>query len=57
VTADIQWVHSDVAGDQIYCVYDAPDEGLIREHAEKSGFPANRITPVSAVIDPRTGAD
>lgn len=51
---DIQWVHSYVAGDRIYCVYNAPSEELIREHAEKSGFPANRITAVSAVIDPST---
>ena len=52
MSPDIQWVHSYVAGDKIYCVYDAPSEALIREHAEKSGFPANRITPVSAVISP-----
>lgn len=49
---DIQWVHSYVAGDKIYCVYNAPSEALIRSHAEQSGFPANRITKVSAVIDP-----
>jgi Protein of unknown function (DUF4242) len=51
---DIQWVQSYVAGDKIYCVYNAPSESLIREHASRSGFPANRITPVSAVIDPTT---
>jgi hypothetical protein len=51
---EIQWVHSYVAGDKIYCVYNAPSEDLIRSHAEKSGFPANKITPVSAVIDPST---
>jgi hypothetical protein len=51
---DIQWVHSYVAGDKIYCVYNAPSEALIRSHAEKSGFPADRITAVSAVIDPTT---
>ena len=51
---DIQWVQSYVAGDRIYCVYDAASEALIREHAQKSGFPANRITPVAAVIDPTT---
>ena len=50
----IQWVHSYVAGDKIYCVYNAPSEELIREHAEKSGFPANKITPITAVIDPST---
>jgi hypothetical protein len=49
---DIQWVHSYVAGDKIYCVYNAPSEALIKSHAEQSGFPANRITRVSAVIDP-----
>jgi hypothetical protein len=52
---DIQWVHSYVAGDKIYCVYNAPSEALIKEHAAKSGFPANRITPVAAVISPTTG--
>jgi hypothetical protein len=51
---DIQWVQSYVAGDKIYCVYQAPSEALIKEHAAKSGFPANRITPVAAVIDPTT---
>jgi len=51
---DIQWVQSYVAGDKIYCVYNAPSEALIREHAQRSGFPANRITPVAAVIDPTT---
>jgi hypothetical protein len=51
---EIEWVHSYVAGDKIYCVYNAPSEELIRTHAEKSGFPANRVTPVSAVISPAT---
>lgn len=51
---DIQWVHSYVAGDKIYCVYQAPSEALIREHARRTGLPANRITPVSVVIDPTT---
>lgn len=51
----IEWVQSYVAGDKIYCVYKAPSEDLIRKHAEQSGFPANRITPVSAVINPATG--
>lgn len=50
----IQWLQSYVAGDKIYCVYSAPNEALIREHAAKSGFPAHRITPVAAVIDPST---
>jgi hypothetical protein len=51
---DIQWVHSYVAGDKIYCVYNAPSEQLILQHAQRSGFPANRVTRVSAVIDPTT---
>jgi hypothetical protein len=53
---DIQWVHSYVAGDKIYCVYNAPSEALIKSHAEQSGFPATRISLVSAVIDPTTAA-
>jgi len=48
----IQWVHSYVTGDKIYCVYIAENEELIREHARKTGFPANRISEVKAVIDP-----
>jgi len=51
---DIQWVQSYVAGDKVYCIYQAPSEALIREHAAKSGFPANRITPIATVIDPTT---
>jgi hypothetical protein len=50
----IQWQHSYVAGDKIYCVYIAANETLVREHAEKGGFPANLITQVSAIIDPVT---
>ena len=53
----IRWVQSYVAGDRIYCVYDATGEDLIRAHAQKSGFPAHRITPVSAVSDPRTAGN
>ena len=51
---DIQWVHSYVTDDKIYCVYRAPNEQLIRDHAEKAGFPANRISEVRATIDPTT---
>lgn len=51
----IRWLHSYVAGDKIYCVYVAPNEDLVREHARKGGFPANKIVPVSAVIDPASG--
>ena len=49
---EIQWIHSYVTGDKIYCVYTAPSEDLIRKHAEQSGFPANRISEVKAIIDP-----
>lgn len=52
--SDIQWVHSYVAGDKIYCIYIAPSEDLIREHARLAGFPANSITKVSAIIEPLT---
>lgn len=51
----IQWVESYVTTDKIYCVYIAPDEELIREHAEQGGFPANRIARVARMIDPTTG--
>lgn len=50
----IQWVHSYVTGDKIYCVYIAPNEAALKEHAQRSGFPANRISAVTAVIDPVT---
>jgi hypothetical protein len=51
---DIQWVHSYVTADKIYCIYLAPNEQLIRQHAEQSGFPANSIAEVKAIIDPTT---
>lgn len=50
----IQWVHSYVTQDKIYCVYIAPDESTIREHAKQGGFPANRISEVTTTIDPTT---
>jgi hypothetical protein len=50
----IQWVHSYVTDDKIYCVYIASNEQLVREHAAKGGFPANRISKVSEIIDPST---
>ena len=50
----IQWVHSYVTADKIYCVYVAPSEELIREHAKQGGFPANRISAVTRMIDPTT---
>lgn len=51
---DIQWVQSYVAGDKLYCIYNARSEELIKRHAQRSGFPANRITPVATVINPTT---
>lgn len=51
---DIQWVQTYVAGDKMYCIYQAPTAELIREHAKRSGFPADRITPIAAVVDPTT---
>jgi hypothetical protein len=50
----IQWVQSYVTNDKIYCVYIAPNEKMIRDHAEQGGFPANRISEVKGVIDPTT---
>jgi hypothetical protein len=50
----VQWVQSYVTGDKIYCIYIAPNEGLIREHARLGGFPAERISEIKAMIDPTT---
>jgi len=50
----IQWFHSYVTENKIYCVYSAPNEKMIREHASKGGFPANSVSKVSAIIDPTT---
>lgn len=50
----IQWVESYVTGDKIYCVYIAPNEAMIKEHAAKGGFPANRISEIVRMIDPTT---
>ncbi len=50
----IQWLHSYVAGDKTYCVYIASSEDVIREHAQRSGFPANKITEIKTIIDPTT---
>lgn len=49
---EIQWVHSYVTQDKIYCVYIAPNEDLVRKHASEGGFPANRISEVVSMIDP-----
>lgn len=50
----IQWVHSYVTDNKIYCVYIAPNEQMVREHASQGGFPANKISEVKTVIDPTT---
>ncbi len=48
----IQWLHSYVTDDKIYCVYIAPNEQMVREHASQGGFPANRISAIRRMIDP-----
>lgn len=50
----IQWVHSYVTDDQIHCIYRAPDEATVREHARQGGFPANRVSEIRTMIDPVT---
>ena len=50
----IQWVQSYVTGDKIYCIYVAPNEEMVREHAKQGGFPANSVARVMSVIDPTT---
>jgi hypothetical protein len=50
----IQWLHTYVTDDKIYCVYIAPDEETVRQHAHKGGFPANKIAQVRSTIDPTT---
>lgn len=52
--SEIQWIHSYVTGDKIYCVYIAPNEELVREHARQGGFPANSVAQVTSIIDPTT---
>jgi hypothetical protein len=52
--SEIQWVHSYVAGDKIYCVYIAANEELVLEHAKQGGFPANKVSVISHIIDPTT---
>lgn len=51
---EVQWVHSYVTDDKVYCIYRAPSEDLIRKHAEVAGFPADSISVVRATIDPTT---
>ena len=50
----IQWIHSYVTGDKIYCLYRAANEQMVRDHAQQGGFPANRVSEVIATIDPTT---
>ena len=50
----IQWLQSYVTGDKIYCVYIAPNEEMVREHARQGGFPANSVAEVKSIIDPTT---
>ena len=50
----IQWVHSYVVDDKIYCVYIAPNAEVVRDHARQGGFPANKVSQVHAIIDPTT---
>jgi hypothetical protein len=52
--SQIQWVHSYVTENKIYCIYNAPNEDMVREHAKQGGFPANSISKVSVIIDPTT---
>jgi hypothetical protein len=51
---EVQWVESFVTDDRVYCVYIAPNEEVVREHANRGGFPANRISQIRATIDPTT---
>ncbi len=50
----IQWIHSYVTTDKIYCVYTAPNKEMIQEHAQKGGFPANAISEIATTISPET---
>jgi len=53
--SEIHWLHSYVTDDKLYCVYVAPDEDIILEHARCGGFPANKVTRLATMIDPSTG--
>ena len=50
----VQWVQSYVTADKVYCVYVAPDEAAVREHAQRGGFPVDRVSRITGVIDPTT---
>jgi len=54
---EIQWIQSYVTGDKVYCVYIAPNEEMIQEHARQGGFPANRVSEIKSVIDPTTAEE
>jgi hypothetical protein len=54
LSPDVQWIHSYVTGDRIYCIYHASSEELVREHARRGGFPATSVARVMAIIDPTT---
>lgn len=51
---EIEWLHSYVTDNKLYCIYNAPSEAMIREHAERGGFPANKVSEVRTMIDPAT---
>lgn len=51
---EVQWVHSYVTGDKVYCIYNAANEELVREHARRGGFPADSVARVMSIIDPTT---
>lgn len=53
----IHWLQSYVTGDKIYCVYIAPNEEMVREHASQGGFPANRVSEIKSIIDPTTAEE
>ena len=55
--SDIEWLHSYVTNDKVYCVYMASNEELVREHAKQGGFPANSVAMVGTIIDPTTAGD
>jgi hypothetical protein len=52
--SQIQWLHSYVTGDKVYCIYLAPDEATILEHAKRAGLPANRVSAVRRLVDPES---
>lgn len=54
LSPQVQWLHSHVVADRIYCLYIAPDEAAVREHARLGGFPANRVSQVVTTLDPTT---